>query len=200
MSFAKSTLVLLIPMALGLTGLNAFAQTAPKAAALPPGYPAKLGVATLIGPKGTKVYTTYDFTIKAYEAAAWFDVMGGTQTFDLVGNPDEDPNAEAGRLHLNITFAGMPKVDSKGENALIEVFATSSWDGKRMSSLGSKAKVVIDSYTKKDPALPKGYGHLTGHFAGRMCPTEGEPNVAVTSTTDCEDVSGTFDTEVQYRS
>ncbi len=195
----------LAALALGLISLVGCVQTGsvsaevlPPMEELPPGYPPKMGTATVSGAQGGKVYTTYDFSVGAFDASAWFDVEDGKQRFALIGYPDQNHEAEVGRLHLVTHFAAPPKAGSKGTDAMIEVYLDGKHDGKRMSTAHTKARIVIDSFTKNDPTNTSGYGHVTGHFAGRMCPTDGEPDKAVVQATGCEDVAGSFDTDVQY--
>lgn len=165
---------------------------------LPPGYPPKMGEVTLTGPEGTTVFTTYDFSVGAFDASAWFDSQGEKPHFTLSAYPDANPDAEVGKLWLTTLFDAAPKSGSKGLYTLVEIPATKDREGPRLSSAARKATVTLDSFTKEDPAATSGYGHVTGHFTARLCPVDHSPAVRVPGGA-CHDVSGTFDTKVQYQ-
>lgn len=165
---------------------------------LPPGYPPKMGTVTLTGPEGTQTFTTYDFSIGAFDASAWFDTQGEAPHFTLTAYPDGNPDAEAGKFWLTTAFDAAPESGSKGRYTLVEIPATQDREGPRLSSAARKASVTIDSFTKEDPGNTSGYGHVTGHFAARLCQVDHAPAVRM-SGGPCQDVTGTFDTQVQYQ-
>jgi hypothetical protein len=195
----RFVLFALLPLLAGLA--PAFAETTivlEQPEQLPPGYPPKMGQVTLTGPEGTTTFTTYDFSVGAFDASAFFDTREEKPHFTIMGYPNENPDAEAGTFWLTTQFDVAAKAGSKGRYTLVEIATTKDHEGPRQSSAARKASLTIDSFTKEDPTATSGYGHVTGHFTARMCQVDHSPAVRQPGST-CHNVSGSFDTQVQYQ-
>lgn len=165
----------------------------------PPGYPPAMGGVVLTEAGTDTTLTTFDFSIGAFDASAFFLKMEEAEpTFFLTAWPGADPDAKSGLLRLEASFAGKVAAGSAASSALVAISIKDDFSGRRWTSEGGgTATLVIDTFTPETPGNSSGYGHATGHFAARICSGDGDPAV-VAKTARCREVSGSFATDVQY--
>ncbi len=184
--------VLFALLALTAPPLPALAQ---EGEPLPPGYPPKLGEVQLVEAGKSTRLTTYDFSIGAFDASAWFGEGLRGRGFQLMAYPDENPDATKGRLFL---WGGLDAwAPGKTRAALVEILMGTDIDGRRWTSAGKPAELVIDSFTPQEKGHSSGYGHVTGHFSATVCSGDKDP-VVVAPNARCREVSGRFATDAQY--
>lgn len=161
----------------------------------PPGYPPRLGSVTLAEGARTTTMATYDFSIGAFDASAWFGSGTEGKGFHLTAYPEGNPEAEKGLLML---YAGMEHwAPGSGTEALVEITMGPHRHGRRWTSAGQEAEVVIDGFVPQEAGATSGYAAVTGHFAARVCSGDKDPPV-VAPNARCRDISGTFATDAQY--
>jgi hypothetical protein len=161
-----------------------------------PGYPPKLGTASLDSAGTVQIFTTFDFSVGAFDASAWFDSRDGVQRFAMTAYPEENPDAEVGLLRVTADLPGGRVAGSEGAPVLVEIWWEDRGNGRKLTSAGHPASLVIDRFTP-DSESTSGYGQATGRFEATLCPGMGDP-AKVTSGADCQEVRGSFDTRVQY--
>jgi hypothetical protein len=162
----------------------------------PPGYPPKLGTAQLNAEGTVQIFTTYDFSVGAFDASAWFDSENDVPRFTLTGYPGENPDAETGLLRVTAHLPNGSAAGSAGTEVLVEIWQEGKRNGAKLTSVGHPASLVLDSFTQESDGT-SGYGHASGRFTATLCPGAGDP-AQVTLGTQCHEVSGSFDTGVQY--
>lgn len=76
----------------------------------------------------------------------------------------------------------------------IEIIAGKDWDGPRLTSEGSPAKIILDRIaTDPDRVV---LGDATGRFSATLCAATGMP--AVVDRTQCQTLTGSFVTGLQF--
>ena len=165
----------------------------------PDGKPPALGTATLVEDGVTKTLTTFDFSIGAFDASAWFGEGLQERGFYLDAYPDGNSAAESGVLRLYGHYPSWTpgKAPGAAEGGLVEVSMGPDWRGRRWSSAGKPVEVVVDSFVPQEKGQTSGYGHVTGHFAATVCSGDKDP-VVVAPGARCHEVSGSFATDMQY--
>jgi hypothetical protein len=163
------------------------AQPVPVEEMLPEGYPPKIGevMAQLDG--APIFWETYDFSIGAFDASAFFGGEKAAPVFHLTGYPPGRPDVMDNRLRLE--GRGAPAAGVLA-GAVVELIDEDP-EGPRLCSAGQAADVVLDRVSR----LNSGYGHATGHFSARLCPL-GTTTAKVTQV--CQQISGRFETDFQY--
>lgn len=171
----------------------------PESYGTPDGKPPAMGTATLEEGGTQKVLTTIDFSIGAFDASAYFQHMEEpAPEFRLSAWPGGDAEATSGILVLEGTFGGKIAPGSAAVAAKVAELIGTDPSGRRWTSeAGGTASLVIDSFAPERPGASSGYGHATGHFAGRICSGDGDP-VRPAAERRCREVTGQFETDVQY--
>ncbi|NBZ86116.1 hypothetical protein [Stagnihabitans tardus] len=191
--------LLLAALPLTLHPLAAQVVLEPSAEDLPPGYPPKLGLAELVEGGKTQVLTTYDFSIGAFDASAWFGEGIEARGFYLTAYPDDNPDARKGVLRIYGHYESWTPGQAPGATTegLVEWSITEGFRGRRWTSAGKPVEVVVDSFVPQEPGQTSGYGHVTGHYSARVCSGDKDP-VVVAPNARCREISGQFETDVQY--
>jgi hypothetical protein len=114
----------------------------------------------------------------------------------MTAYPEENPDAETGLLRVSADLPGGRVTGSEGASVLVEILWEGERNGRKLTSVGHPASLVIDRFTP-DSESTSGYGQAKGRFTATLCPGTGDP-AKVTFGTDCQEVSGSFDTRVQY--
>lgn len=164
----------------------------------PPGFPPVMGGVVLTEKGQDTPYMTYDFSIGAFDASAFFLKMEtGEPTFTLTAWPDSNPDATEGILRVKGQFTGKIEPGSRDDKAVVAITIRDDFQGRRWTSEGGEGVLVIDSFKPEMPESSSGYGHATGHFEARICSADGDPAV-VAPNARCRQVTGSFETDVQY--
>ena len=164
----------------------------------PEGFPPAMGDVIMTDKGKTFVFTTFDFSIGAFDASAFFLGMESeTPSFRLSAWPGGNHEAEMGVLRLTGSFAGKVTPGAQAKDAVVEISIEKDRDGRRWTSEGGPALLVIDEFTPDQPGFSSGYGRARGHFEARICSGDGEPAV-VPKNARCRDVAGQFETAVQF--
>jgi hypothetical protein len=164
----------------------------------PEGYPPAMGGAVLTEGADTFYFTTFDYSIGAFDASAFFLGMeSGAPTFTLTAWPNGDEDAKSGLLRVEGTFSGVIGPGSTDAAAVVAISIKETFRGRRWTSEGGEGVLVIDSFVPQTPGSSSGYGHATGHFTARICSADGDPAV-VAKNARCRAVTGSFETDVQY--
>jgi hypothetical protein len=162
-----------------------------------PGYPPKMGTVTIEGADQRTVLTTYDFSIGALDGSAWFGKRDDKDIMVISAWPDENPKAEENGVVIEARLPAPPVAGMVASGVVISVLWEGKSEGRRNSSEGHPATFVIDSVSR-NTGETSNYGQVTGHFSARLCPAEGEVAVVEMDSPECLDISGTFDTGVQF--
>jgi len=165
----------------------------------PDGKPPVMGTATFVEGGAEKVLSTIDFSIGAFDASAWFEHMEESMpVFHLTAWPNADSEAKGGILTMEASFGAKVGAGSHSTSAKVAELIGTDRSGRRWTSEASgSASVVIDSFKPDTPGSSSGYGHATGHYTAHICSGDGDP-VRYSPSPRCRDVSGDFDTNVQY--
>lgn len=156
-----------------------------------PSYPPRLGTMSAVIGDSQASWTTFDFSVGAFDASAWFsrsyepDAGPGETTLTLVGYPNENPRAENGLLRVVLRLDGRPEAGVRVIGATLELIDNRDFAAPRLAGTGS------GSLTRADIGQGSGYGEAAGQFDGRLCPPD-DPDGA------CLSVTGSFTTTVQY--
>lgn len=156
------------------------------------GPPPPMGTVTLTGEDGgQQVLTTYDFSIGALDGSAWFGGFDGKYTLNLRAFPDQNPDATEGILVLVANLPGPPEAGMETTAVTVKI-EREGQKGNVMqwSSLRQPSRVVIDTVERASPEDVS--GHAAGTFTTRLC------NMEAPEKNDCYDVTGRFDTDVQF--
>jgi hypothetical protein len=176
-------------LCLALAGCTApAALVAQESEVLPPGYPPQIGTVTATLDGAAAAWASYDFSVGAFDASAYFGGTTAAPEFRLLAYVPGQPDLQEGRLHL--TGMGPPEAGVL-RGALVEI-VDEDLEGARLSSAGQSADIVLDRVMRRDT----GYGHASGHFRATLCQV-GSP-VAKVRKGACHVISGTFETDFQY--
>jgi hypothetical protein len=156
------------------------------------GPPPAMGTVTLTGADGAvQVLTTYDFSIGALDGSAWFGGFDQKYTLHLRAYPDQNPEAEAGIFTLEADLPGYPAAGMAGAKVKVEIGHRGQKDWRvDWSSRRQPSSVEITEVTRQKEG--SSYGHAKGTFATVLC------DMAAPEKHDCHDVTGSFDTDVQF--
>ncbi|GGL62174.1 hypothetical protein [Wenxinia marina] len=138
-------------------------------------------------------WTTFDFSVGAFDATAWLQRVDGAIQLSLRGLPDGDPEADRGWLFVRGTLPSLAPGETTA--AVVALTKEDSIVGPRWQSLPGAATLVLETLERDGDEV---YGHATGRYAATVCPTDGE--AIAFDETDCRRVEGTFDTEIQFDS
>jgi hypothetical protein len=165
------------------------AGTPASAQETPPGYPPKMGdVSGQLGDQAV-AWETFDFSIGAFDASAWVERYDGPYRFRIIGYAPGNPESDADRLRVAGEFADRP---ATGALRAVEVaiVAGSDLDGKRLSSEGQSATVMVDRI--RLPESGTGYGMASGRITATLCPAGGA------APQPCRPFEAEFTTQVQF--
>lgn len=155
-------------------------------------YPPKMGEVTGVLGDEAMMWETFDFSIGAFDASAW--VGAGYEeplmTLRIMAYPPGEPDTMAGRVFAIAEF-GDALHPGEGTNVEVSIMKGDDIDGARLSSAGQTAVLVVESI---GPARENSYNRrLVGTIEARLCPVDWEGQ-------ECQDLSLTFDTDVQMES
>jgi hypothetical protein len=153
-----------------------------------PGYPPVMGTVALTdGSLPEAVWTTYDFSVGAYDASAWFGRPGGGPvTLTITAYPDANPRAENGLVRLVVELPGVPTGPGPLPEGVMALIDGRDWNDPVASG---PASVTLTGITREQ--AESGYGTISGTFTGGFCEEVGD-------LTECRDLTGRFDTRVQF--
>lgn len=156
------------------------------------GPPPPMGTVTLTGADGAQqVLTTYDFSIGALDGSAWLGGFDGKYTLNLRAFPDQNPDAVEGVFQLVANLPGAPVAGMESTAVTVKILREGqSSNVMQWSSLRQPSRVVIETVDRAGPEDVA--GHATGTFTTRLC------NMEAPEKNDCYDVTGRFDTDVQF--
>ncbi len=163
---------------------------APAAAqeALPPGYPPKIGeIGGTLGGQPV-AWETFDFSIGAFDASAWFDHVDGI-VLSLVGYLPGEPEGQTGRLLVRARFDGWPAAGQAAAGVTVEIFDF-EMDDPRLTSEGRAAELLLDSVAYDD-GPGSGYGSAGGVIRAELCGVDGNDSP-------CRPFEARFQTLLQY--
>ncbi len=161
---------------------------------LPEGYPPQIGVVTASLDDKAVRWTTYDYSIGAFDASV--QVLGYGDKPELRLMAETGPNSRNNRLVMKASMRSKLQTGPLQE-PLIELIAGEDWNGARLTSAGgSSAKIVVDAITvDPDRAV---IGHIKGHFSGSLCAAEGDTEGFVVDRGNCRTISGSFESDLQF--
>ena len=157
-----------------------------------PGDPPKIGSAVADLGGTVRAWDLYDYSVGAYDASVQVYDYNGQARFSLTGDGVGQPNSKAGQLRITAEMARQTQTGALAK-PVVEVIAGEDFDGARLTSVGSRAEVVLDSLTPMGPQSE--YGHVTGHFSATLCEATGQP--ARVDRTACQQITGTFSSDLQ---
>jgi hypothetical protein len=157
----------------------------------PFGGPPEMGVIAFSeGGAPERVWTTYDFSVGAYDASAWFGRPGGGPvTLTITGYPDQDPQAEDGLLRLVVELDRLPTGPGDLPEGWLTIVDDGNWDSPVQQS---PARVTLDFISREQ--AESGYGQIRGIFTAGFCYETGN------GLAECNGVEGRFATQVQFDS
>ena len=172
---------------------------------LPEGYPWKMGDVVLIMGGSARPYTTYDFSIGAFDAAvqlrAEYDCSGtgscedtGKVLLSMRAHPGADPDAKAEVLFVSGVFDTLPGGPAEAQNVIVQISGAQGWDGKMLMSGSARMKITA---IKRGKDGRDAYGTLSATVTATVCDAVDE---VLTPGGACQDITASFETEVQYDS
>lgn len=173
---------------------------------LPEGYPWKMGDATISLDGVARSYTTFDFSIGAFDAAVQFrhdyDCSGtgsckdtGKALLSMLAHPDGNPDAEGDVVLIRGVFQKLPKTGKKTRDVTVEIQDIGGEKGKYLKSKGP-AKLVM-THVKRGKEGSDSYGVLTAEVTATVCEATEEKLIVGGA---CQSFQAVFETEVQYDS
>lgn len=154
-----------------------------------PGYPPKMGaISGLYGDKPV-AWETYDFSVGAFDASAWAMTQDGNVALRMMAYPPGEPQEMRQRIHITADF-GKALRKGAGQNVVINIYKDRDIDGPRLTSVGQTASLTVTRAVGA-PNGGSGYGSVAGAAVARICPVDWP-------TLQCQDISLSFDTAVQY--
>ena len=173
---------------------------------LPEGYPWKMGDMTVTLDGKALPYTTYDFSIGAFDASVqfrdhWLCPENGSCTetgkalLVVGGYPGANPDAKADVVFVKAIFERLPDGPAETTEATVEIRdfrkgATGSWMSTGPVLFTLKA-------VKRGLEGSDSYGRLEGSVTARLCEAVDEVLVEGGA---CKDFSAEFTSRVQYDS
>ena len=162
-----------------------------------PSYPPLMGTIVLTSAAGDRmVWNTYDYSVGAFDAAAWFADTADGGRLTLIGRPEGQPRAETGLIRIEAPFTGAPGPGMTFGPATIIGHDRGTQETPDLRSQTAAVTLTAFDRSRTDvgSVLVDGqelatYGEIAGEITARLCPVDGSP---------CEDVSGSFATEVQF--
>lgn len=173
---------------------------------LPEGYPWKMGDATVSLNGAATAYTTYDFSIGAFDAAVQFrkdyDCSGsgsckdtGKVILSMTAHPEGDPEAEHDVVLIRGVFPNLPKTGKKTRSVTVEIQDVGGQKGKYLKSKGP-AKLVM-THVKRGKDGSDSYGVLKAEVTATVCEATEEKLISGGA---CLSFRAVLETEVQYDS
>jgi hypothetical protein len=172
----------------------------------PEGYPWKMGDATISLDGKPRSYTTFDFSIGAFDAAVQFradyDCSGsgacketGKVALVLGAHPDGDSEADHDRVFIKALFARLPSKPKKSKEVTVEIRNVGGQDGVYLRSNGP-AKLSLTAI-KRGKDGRQSYGTLRATVTATVCEATED---ALIKGGDCQSFNAVYDTEVQFDS
>lgn len=106
----------------------------------------------------------------------------------MPGQPDRMED----RIWLLAMFDRFPQTGDVAGEAVVEILAEQDTDGKRLTSQGKPAQVVVESFLRRGD---ENYGSASGTFSTEICWTQGDK---ARITRQCRPIAGRFDTKLQF--
>lgn len=167
----------------------------------PEGWPWKMGEMTVRLDEAETRYTTWDYSIGAFDAGVqlrWEPdedhsvTPGGPAHLLVSGVPGTEGRREAGAVSINAVFPGMPKAGAVSRDVAVRWRLEKDWKGRQLRGDGP-AELRIEAISRKaeDPSA----GHLRGTVRARLCEATGETLIPGGA---CHDFSARFDSRLQY--
>lgn len=173
---------------------------------LPEGYPWVMGQATISVDNSPRSYTTYDFSIGAFDASVQFrdhvDCSGkgackrtGRFLLTLGAFPEGNPDAEADVVHVQAVFDKLPSGAKTTRNVTVEIRNPGGEAGSYLRSDGP-AKLKLTA-VKRGRDGSDSYGTLKATVTATVCEATEEALVPGGA---CYPFEASYDTGVQYDS
>ena len=151
-----------------------------------PAYPPVMGSITGTQDGSAVAWTTYDFSVGAYDASAWFGRRDGVVALTMTGYPPGDPRSDDGLIRLTARVEGPLAAGTTLAAGRVALIDGGNRDSPRPSG---DATLTLDSLSREQ--AESGYGRISGSFAGALCPPAGMGQP-------CQQIEGRFDTAVQF--
>lgn len=173
---------------------------------VPEGWPWKMGEASVVLDGQTRPYTSYDFSIGAFDASVQFrdhyDCSGsgackdtGKVLLALGFHPGTDHQADIDVIHARAVFPRLPKGAAKTRDVEVEWRLEDDFQGRKWLSKGP-AKVKLTAVERGRDGSDS-YGHLTGTLTATICEAVDE---SLVPDGECHSLAISFDSDVQYDS
>lgn len=153
------------------------------------GPPPVMGTVSLTEGGVTQVFTTYDFSVGAFDGSAWFGPGDPGARLVMTAYPDRNPDAETGLLRIEAELPALPVRKTVTGAALVQVLDRAGSGRVLWSNLGRPAWLEVGSFARIGADA---YGHVTGSYRTVLC------DMTAPEKNDCHEVTGTFDTQVQF--
>jgi hypothetical protein len=178
----------------------------PVEAELPDGYPWKLGDVAVTLDDKTRAYTTYDFSIGAFDASVQFrdhvDCSGdgactetGKVALVMVAYPDANPDAEGDLVVVKGIFPRLPDRARRTGAVTVEIRNPGGVEGRSLISKGRAKLTLTEVRRGKDGS--DSYGTLAATVTATVCEAKDE---ALIKDGACHSFRAEFVTDVQYDS
>jgi hypothetical protein len=151
-----------------------------------PGYPPQMGTITGVQGDRAVAWTTYDFSVGAYDASAWFGVRDDVVRLTMTGYPPGDPRSDDGLLRITGRVDGPLEAGTAVTEGTLALVDARDWDAPRLSG---PATITLEALSRDQET--SGYGSISGTFSGTLCPPAGMGMP-------CQLVTGRFSTRVQF--
>lgn len=158
----------------------------------PEGPPPVMGTVDLAEGASTQVFTTYDFSVGAFDGSAQVRGPDGQVILALMAYPDADPQAEAGVLRIEAALGTVPRGRTVTGEVSVRIVTFAQGDTTTLwSNIGRPTWLEVTTL-ERGSGPDAAYGHATGRYKTTLCDAlRPEKN-------DCHEVSGRFDTQVQF--
>lgn len=174
---------------------------------VPEGYPWLMGDGAVTLNGASRSYTTYDFSIGAFDASVQFrkdyDCSGkgsckdtGKILLSLVAHPDANPDATGDLVVIRGLFPRVPNAPRKAKGVSIAIENVGGVEGKYLRSNGA-AKLALTAIKRGDEDGSDSYGTLSATVTGTVCEATEEALVPGGA---CQPFKAVFTTKVQYDS
>lgn len=149
-----------------------------------PAYPPRLGSVAAVIDGTAAGWETFDFSVGAFDASAWFMKVDEAVVLTVNGYPDGNPRAEDGLIRIAATFGTAIPAAGTVTQGFVSIVDDRAWDTPRL-----RGPVTVTVDTIRRDAATSGYGDLTARLAGEICAAAGG---------DCREITGTITTRFQY--
>lgn len=174
---------------------------------MPEGYPWVMGDGTVTLDGMARSYTTYDFSVGAFDASVqfrkYYDCSGkgacddtGKIELAIGAYPDANPDAKGDVVRIHGLFPRVPGAPRKAREVEIEVRDVGGQPGHWLRSKGP-AKLQLTAIKRGDAEGSDSYGTLSATVTGTVCDATEEAMVPGGA---CHSFKAVFTTKVQYDS